>query len=226
MRTSSGVDHTDVPRFETPWAETELHTVYFDLELRQDPDAIGGWDAARARGGVSIACVWDSTTGENAFYDDFALGDLAEHLERAAVVVTFNGKWFDLPLVEAHLGRSLCLRESIDLFALVKSALERVGKPWKGHGLGAIASRTLGMYKIGLGKRAPQLAQEGRIAELVTYCAYDVTLTRKLADFIRSEGYIIDADGERLELGEFLPPWWRRNSRNVQDIQEKACKNA
>lgn len=183
-----------------------FNIAYFDLEIREDPDIIG-WDECVKRGGISIACLLDEFRSVPRFFDDKTLADGAVWLENAAVLVTFNGTRFDLPLVENHLGRSLTLKSHIDLFLLVKQALSRAGKGWRGHGLDALCRNSLGEGKIGSGAQAPRLAAEGRWAELVSYCLSDVLLTQKLCTFIRWNGYVIDKDGDTLYLD--IPRWFR-----------------
>jgi hypothetical protein len=184
------------------------HTLYFDLEVRRGPDEFGGdWERVRKEGGVSVLCIWDEKDGRPYFYDDHNLALGAEKLSSCDLAVSFNGAWFDIPLLENHLYQNLPICEHLDLFALVKSGLERSGKSWKGHGLNAICERTLGRGKNGTSAHAPQLAHEGKWAELFSYCLEDCLLTRDLGHFIAREGYVIDKDGERLLLS--VPDWFR-----------------
>jgi len=185
----------------------DLHICYFDLEIRRSVESCGGWDEVKKTGGVSMLCIWDSRAKRPFFYDDHTLADAADHLERSQIVVSFNGAWFDVQLIQNSLARPLKLVEHVDIFADVKRALELAGKSWKGHGLDALCRNTFGMGKIGSGEHAPQLVVEGKWAELVNYCLSDVLLTRDLCEFIRKEGYVIDKDGERLPIA--LPPWFR-----------------
>jgi DEAD/DEAH box helicase domain-containing protein len=188
-------------------SQTVPHTLYFDLEVRRGPDEYGGdWERVRKEGGVSILCIWDEREGRPYFYDDHTLSEAAERLSAADLVVGFNSAWFDVPLIENHLLRNLPLREHLDLFSLVRSALDREGKSFKGHGLGALASQTIGRGKNGESAHAPKLAGDGRWGELVSYCLEDVLLTRDLGHFIAKEGYVIDREGERLLLS--VPPWY------------------
>lgn len=183
----------------------DLHVVYFDLEIRHSVEECGGWEGAIRGGGVTALCLWDSKDENAVFYDDHCLESGAQHLEEADVVVSFNGKSFDVPLIERHLKRALGLKEHIDIFELAKKGLDRIGKPWKGNGLDALSLKTCQRGKSGNGAHAPQLAADGHWAELFTYCLRDVILTRDLLTFARRNGYVFDKDGEVLELK--LPNW-------------------
>lgn len=124
------------------------------------------------------------------------------------MICGYNVLEFDLPIVESLVGRRLAARRIIDLYHLIKLALEREHRQhkrcWK---LGMVAKRTMGLEKIGSGEFAPQLLREGRIADLVNYCRHDVTLTRALLDYVRRHGGVLDDSGELLELD--IPPWLR-----------------
>lgn len=204
-------DHHGYPPSIVSASRSIPHTLYFDLEVRRGPDEFGGdWNRVRQEGGVSILCIWDDQEGRPYFYDDHTLAEAAERLCAADLVVSFNGTWFDVPLIENHLLRSLPIKEHLDLFALVKSALDRTGKSFKGHGLGALSSQTLGKDKNGVAEHAPVLSNTGHWGELVNYCLEDVLLTRDLGHFIAREGYVIDKDGERLLLS--VPDWYRQTN--------------
>jgi DEAD/DEAH box helicase domain-containing protein len=201
-------EHEEVRPFNVIRAsQTVPHTLYFDLEVRRGPDEFGGdWERVRKEGGVSVLCIWDEREDRPYFYDDHTLAEAAERLSSAELVVSFNGAWFDVPLIENHLMRNLQLNEHVDLFALVKHGLDRVGKSFRGHGLDALAQSTLGHGKNGSASRAPELARMGHWAELTNYCLEDVLLTRDLGHFIAREGFVYDKDGERLLLS--VPPWY------------------
>ena len=191
--------------YPRPPHDADFRVVYFDLEIRNSIESCGGWEGAISQGGVSALCLWDSIDENAVFYDDHCLDTAALHLEDADVVVSFNGKAFDVPLIERHLRRTLHLKEHIDVFELAKKGLERYGKPWKGNGLDALSSKTVHRGKNGVGSHAPQLVAEGHWAELFTYCLRDVVLTRDLLTFARRNGYIFDKDGQVLPLD--VPSW-------------------
>jgi len=187
-----------------------LHVVVFDLETRAMTTDVGGWEPLRAgKGGVSILVAHDSEAGEDYLFDDHTLEDFARLVEQPGVVlVGFNSKWFDVSVVQGILGRTLRVKYHIDIFGLIKDALDREGRTReRGWKLGDAALRSMGITKSGSGASAPELAREGRWAELITYCRHDVTLTRQLLDYIRRHGGVADRDGSLLELD--IPDWLR-----------------
>jgi len=180
---------------------------YFDLEIRRTLEECGSWEEVRRSGGISIGCFWSETDGFPTFFDEHSLPEAVSQMESHDVCISFNGKWFDQPLMESILGRSTHFKEHIDLFELIKTSLSRISKGWKGYGLDAICQRTLYEGKNGASEQAPHLAREGKWASLVNYCLRDVLLTRKLSNFIRKNGHIIDVDGDSLFLD--IPEWFR-----------------
>lgn len=153
---------------------------FFDLETRCLASELGdgaeGWAALkRGEGGISAACVLmvyqspsvECRRAERVFiYDDYSVEALAERLEAADQVVTFNGTHFDIPIVEALLGRPLDLKDHVDL------------KPILGGSLNKNAWKLLGRGKSGKGEDAPALLRDGHLGELFNYCLDDVYLTR------------------------------------------------
>lgn len=188
----------------------DLHIITFDLETRSTADEVGGWDALRnGKGGISILVAHDSETDEHHLYDDHTLNDFAHIVEQPGVVlVGYNSRWFDLPVVTGLLERALRVKHHIDLFDLIKDALDREGRTReRGWKLGQTALRCMGITKSGEGALAPYLAREHRYAELITYCKHDVDLTRQLLDYVRRHGGVADRDGSLLELD--IPSWLR-----------------
>jgi hypothetical protein len=196
------------------------HFVAFDLETRCMADEVGGWDYLRkGKGGVSVIAVWDSRDRKIHFYDDHEDGDIVPHtipvgtldeciahLESATIVVGYNSKGFDAPVIEGLIGRRLALREHIDLLELIWAAARlHVGGRLRGNKLGHIAKRTIGRDKIEDGAMAPQLAREGAWDRLFAYCADDTDITRELFEHVLEHGGVIDVNGHHLPLT--LPSW-------------------
>lgn len=184
------------------------HIVVFDLETRLMADELeDGWEAMRrGEGGISALAVWDSEQRRTYLYDDHCVADCAAHLESADLVVGFNSRSFDIPIVEGILGRKLRLKHHLDLLTTIWDALRRTGvKQFKGNKLGDVALRTIGRTKTGKGAAAPQLAKDGHWAKLFQYCMDDVDLTRALFEHALETGTVVDVNGRELKLE--LPPW-------------------
>jgi DEAD/DEAH box helicase domain-containing protein len=144
---------------------------------------------------MSIAVTIDDE-GRHFFWDDHDPTGLAIYLEEADVVVTFNGKGFDIPMIASLAGRELELADHYDICEEVRKVIGTS----KGYKLTEICERTLGHGKITSGALAPFLAMEGRWAQLVSYCVHDVELTRELYQYILQHGTIKGVSNEEIPI--------------------------
>ena len=175
----------------------QLHVIVYDLEIQQGPDEVGGWEnVRRGEAGVSCVVLYDSETGRFHTYDEFDLEECIAHMNQADVLVSFNGLEFDTPILQSITGLDILPRQYDILHEVWRALTSRT----KGYKLSDICGR-LGLgSKNFSGETAVQLYQSGRFGKLFSYCINDVHLTRRLADFIGQEGYVLTPDGERLEL--------------------------
>lgn len=182
-----------------------MEALTFDLEtLKLAEELEYGWEDLRnGGGGVSCLVLWSAATGRPHLFDQNTLSDSISMIEASDVVLTFNGVGFDIPVLEGVSGRTIHLKEHLDLLQLI---WEAIGKE-SGYKLTECASRALGIEKNGDGLLAPQLAEDGKWAELLDYCLHDVHLTRNLFLYAQKHGGIVDVEGELLELS--FPPWFQ-----------------
>ena len=173
-----------------------MKTLFLDMEtqaLSSDKGPDGreiGWTLER-RGmmGASWACA-ATDTGLMLHYCWQEMDKLASRLEHADLVVSFNGKSFDLPLLSAVVEREVQVQRHCDLMDFVKRSL--------GHrlSLDQLAHINLGTGKTGHGGHAPTLYREERYGALAAYCARDVEILRDLYYLGLSRG-ALDAPGGR-----------------------------
>ena len=175
--------------------------VVWDVETANSPTEVGGWKDYVGMG-FGWGCAWvqgDGGGGRMLHFEQERLAEYVELLEAADLVVTWNGKRFDVPLIQAIIGRDLRIRNHCDLMAVMGEARGRNCK------LDAVAQATIRARKLGKGAYAPQLLQEGRIAELAQYCAHDVRATKDLFLFARRYGFLLDGDGQAWPID--FPEW-------------------
>lgn len=179
-----------------------LHYVVLDTELKYEiPCLLNGsldWDSARqGLCGMSVAVLYDSETQRFHLYDELTIDDLCDHLETADIVVSFNGDYFDIPIIQAISGRTLNIA-SYDILQAIWDVLP--DKHVKGYKLADITPRTINLYKSNTGASAATLYADERFAELFDYCLNDVHLTNELWKYIMEFGCIIDVNGDPLYL--------------------------
>lgn len=171
----------------------------FDIEIETPvEDVEGGWAAARTGAcGCSALCIYDSETLRYHVYDKHTLMSGIDHLNSADLIVSFNGKNFDVPCLEGITGFAI----NDSHYDILDEIWRKLGqKRFKGWGLGKIAFRTLGLAKTDTGEHAPKLFEQGRFGELFDYCINDVHLTRMLYNQIVSDGYVVDPNGNEFRV--------------------------
>ena len=88
-------------------------------------------------------------------------------------------------------------------YATVADAENRLGDKQIHDGsfnLDALGTATLGIGKTGHGAHAPVLYQLKQYDALLSYNLQDVRITKKLFDFIREYGYVVDKNGRSFDI--------------------------
>lgn len=175
-----------------------MRIITFDIEIAIPvEDLPGGWDDARnGEAGISCVCLHDTETGRYHVYDASTIDKCIDHLNSADLLVSFNGKGFDVPALEGFTGMEI-YAPHYDILAEIWRVL---GKRVKGYSLAELAPRVLGLTKSDTGEHAPVLYEQNRYAELIDYCINDVHLTKELFLFIQETGYLLNPDGEEIYL--------------------------
>jgi hypothetical protein len=188
-----------------------MDTITFDLETKHlSYNLPNGWDSAPAEFGITTLVLWPSAAGRPFIFDESTLQSAADMLEAADCVVSFNGVQFDLPIIEGILGAKVPVKRHIDLLQMIWEATATHGSHKKGYKLTECCSRSLGIEKSGESALAPVLAEEGRWAELISYCINDVHITRELCRFVQKNGGVVSPEEEILPLD--LPEWFQELS--------------
>jgi len=175
-----------------------MSIITWDLEIAQPVEEVpGGWDEVRKGGaGISAVCLYDTASERYHTYDEFDLDACVDHLNSADILVGFNSLGFDTPVLETLTGATL-ETEQYDILAEVWRALST---RQKGYKLKDICERLNIGTKVRTGDSAPNLYRDGRFGKLFDYCINDVHLTRKLANWINTNGHILTPDHEPLSV--------------------------
>lgn len=152
-----------------------MRKVVLDIETRNTFQEVGKADPTLLD--ISVVCIYDSETDSYSSYLQEDLLKLWPILERADVLITFNGDHFDIPLLDKYYSGDLSKIKSLDILKEVRTALGfRVG-------LDNIASATLGKGKIGHGLEAIEWWRNGEIDKIIKYCIEDVRITKEVYDY-------------------------------------------
>ncbi|MCZ7570565.1 MAG: ribonuclease H-like domain-containing protein [Ardenticatenaceae bacterium] len=174
--------------------------VIFDLETQRDLDEVGGREFLN-RVGVSVGVSYALTSHRFHHYLEHELGDLVAQLRAADLVVGFNIRAFDYPVLQAYTEFDLASLPTCDIMDHVRQAL--------GHrvALDSLAQQTLGVRKSADGRMALRWWKDGQINLIRDYCQQDVDVTRRLYEFGRDHGYLWSWD-RRTQQRVKIPVGW------------------
>ncbi|MBI3999008.1 MAG: ribonuclease H-like domain-containing protein [Candidatus Omnitrophica bacterium] len=166
-----------------------------DLETQKTFDQVGRQNLHKLK--VSVVGIYDYLTEEYRIYEESEISVLEGRLKSAELLIGFNIRRFDLPVLAPYLFLSIDTLPVLDLM----EEIEKV----RGHrvALHSVAQATLGMTKTGEGWNAVNLYEQGRIEELKRYCLNDVRLTKDIYDYGCRENrvyFISNRDWKKYEI--------------------------
>lgn len=184
-----------------------MKKIVFDIETRNLFQDVGSNDPRDLD--ISIVCVYDYETDTYSSYLQEELGKLWPILERADMLITFNGDHFDIPLLDKYYPGDLTKIKSLDLLKEVKNSL---GFRLK---LDSIASATLGYGKSGHGLEAITWWKNGEIDKLKKYCIDDVKVTKEIYDYAMKNGILKYKDGPVLKDIKLDTSDWEKKAESA-----------
>ncbi|HVH07941.1 MAG TPA: DEAD/DEAH box helicase [Myxococcota bacterium] len=183
-------------------AELAPDVVFFDLETQRSALEVGGWHNAHLMR-VALAVVYEARGDRFATYREADVEALLRRLRAADLVVGFNVRRFDYRVLRGYTDFDLDRLATYDLLDEVHG---RLGFRLS---LAHLGLETLGREKLADGLQSLRWWQEGRIAEIETYCRADVALLRDLFDHAARHEHLLFrtklGDRVRLPLRASLP---------------------
>ncbi|HOG23434.1 MAG TPA: ribonuclease H-like domain-containing protein [Candidatus Omnitrophota bacterium] len=154
---------------------------------------------------VSVVGVYDYLTDQYRAYEEKELMDLDKRIQTADMLIGFNIRRFDMPVLQPYIFKSVDLLPVLDLLDDIEKA--------RGHraSLDSVARATLKEGKSGDGAEALLLYKEGRLTELKKYCLDDVRLTRGVYEYGYKEGKILFTSTWDYKTYE-IPVNWRQST--------------
>ncbi|MBI4365909.1 MAG: ribonuclease H-like domain-containing protein [Deltaproteobacteria bacterium] len=147
-----------------------------DLETKNIFQEVGGGRNVEALG-VSVAGVFCYRTDEYQVFAEQELGTLEHILAERPLVVGFNIRRFDLPVLRPYLHFDPGTLPMCDMLEEMQKVL--------GHrvSLNSVAQATLGTGKSGSGLDAVEFYRRGEVDKLKRYCLDDVKITRQVFEY-------------------------------------------
>ncbi|MFH1508603.1 MAG: ribonuclease H-like domain-containing protein [bacterium] len=150
--------------------------IVFDIETQNTFADIGSKnDMSKLL--VSLVGVYSYETDKYLTFMEDELNEMWPLFENASRLITYNGKHFDLPVLNNYYSGDLLTFNNLDIYEEVEKSS---GKRLK---LDHIAKGTLNIGKIGSGLDAIEYWKKGDIDNLKKYCLKDVEITKKVYEY-------------------------------------------
>jgi DEAD/DEAH box helicase domain-containing protein len=159
-----------------------MKKIVLDVETKNTFQDVGSREPAALD--LSLAVIYDY---ERDAYEGFWEADLPRLwplLEAADLLIGYNLKHFDLPILNKYYGGDLNRLPVLDILEEIKKA------SGKRVALDLVAAGTLGRGKLGHGLQAVTWWREGQLDKILEYCREDVRLTKELYDYARAHNHL------------------------------------
>lgn len=190
-----------------------MNTLVLDLETQRSFKEVGKQNLNKLK--VSVACIYDYLTGQYESYEEKELIRLDKRIREADLLIGFNIRRFDLPVLAPYLFSPIETLPVLDLMEAVEKE--------RGHraSLESIAQPTLKLRKTGSGFDALALFREGKMEQLKSYCQNDVRLTKEVYDYGVTHGKVFFTSSWDYQTYEISVHW----KEETEEIS-KAVKSA
>jgi DEAD/DEAH box helicase domain-containing protein len=167
-----------------------MRKVVFDIETSNIFQEVGSNNPADLS--ISVVGLYDYETDAYSTFLVEEFGQLWPILEKADMLITFNGDHFDIPLLNKYYSGDLFKIKSLDI---LKEMQKSAGRRMK---LDQIAEGTLGINKSGHGLDAIKWWRSGEIEKVKKYCLDDVRITKDVYEYALKNGKLIFKEGPNL----------------------------
>jgi DEAD/DEAH box helicase domain-containing protein len=180
--------------------------IVLDLETQKSFKEVGKAKLDKLR--ISVAGVYDYRDDRYSAYEEKELMQLEQRLRDIGLIIGFNIRRFDMPVLAPYLFAPVETLPVLDLLDDIEKA--------RGHraSLESIAVPTLNKHKSGSGADALVLFKENKLDELKRYCLDDVRLTREIYDFGCREGKVLFTSSWDYKTYE-IPVTWKEQTAEI-----------
>ena len=190
-----------------------MNILVLDLETQRSFKDVGKLNLHKL--GVSVVGIYDYLTHSYEAYEEKDLLKLDKRIRDAELLVGFNIRRFDLPVLAPYLFTPVENLPVLDLLEAVEKA--------RGHraSLESIAKPTLKLHKTGTGLDALALYEEKKMEELKQYCLNDVRLTKEVYDYGKANGKIYFTSSWDYKTYE-IPVAWQEETEKILSAAKPA----
>ncbi|MCK4326303.1 ribonuclease H-like domain-containing protein [bacterium] len=156
--------------------------IVLDLETQKSFDEVRGRNLHLLR--VSVVGIYLLVKDQYMTFEEEEIPKLEEILKEASLIIGFNQKRFDLPVLQPYLSIPASQLPTLDI---MQEITEMVGHRVS---LQSVALATLGEGKSGHGLDAIRYFRQGEMDKLKKYCLDDVRLTKELYEYGLKHGQL------------------------------------
>lgn len=156
--------------------------IVLDLETQKTFDDVGGRNYDDLL--VSVAGIYRYDTGKYECYLENELHHLENLLIDCDLLIGFNQRKFDMPVLQRYLNMDSAKIPMLDLMENIAGII--------GHrvSLDSVAQATLNIGKTGHGLDAIDYFRKGEWEKLKSYCLNDVKITREVYEYGVKHGHV------------------------------------
>lgn len=195
------------------------NVLVLDLETQKSFKEIGKSKVdSLAKLKISVVGIYDYLTDQYRTYEEKAMMELGKRLQAADLIIGFNIRRFDFPVLAPYLLFPVERLPVLDLLDDIEKA--------RGHraSLDSVARATIKQGKSGDGAEALVLFKEGRMDELKKYCLDDVRLTKEVYEYGCREGKVLFTSSWDFKTYE-VPVNWARTADELMSKKNAAAEH-
>jgi len=157
--------------------------IILDLETQKGFNEVGGQHHQQLLG-VSVVGVYSYDLDSYHAYREAEFKELEKILKDASLIIGYNIKKFDLPVLQPYFKTRLDKLPTLDILEEIYYTLGRRLK------LDSLALSTLGWGKSGDGLEAIMYYKLGEWEKLISYCLDDVKITKNIYEYGQRHGHL------------------------------------
>jgi hypothetical protein len=190
-------------------------TIVFDLETKKAFSEIKNRNDLHLLE-VSVLCAYSYEKDKFYAFEEKDLDKFETMIQSAGLVIGFNIKGFDLPVLKPYVSLNLSALPVLDLMdEVVRGAGFRIS-------LDNLCQTTLGAKKSAHGLDAIRWYREGKIDEIKKYCVDDVKLTRDLYEFGKKNSYVSFFSRDAMDKVAIPVVWTEKKETSAFQILNEA----
>lgn len=195
------------------------NVLVLDLETQKSFKEVGGKSRPLEKLKISVVGIYDYANDEYRTYEEKQVMELEQRLRDIDLLIGFNIRRFDLPVLAPYLFIPTEKIPVLDLLDVVEKS--------RGHraSLDSLVKPTLNQHKSGSGRDALTLFKENRMAELKKYCLDDVRLTKEIYEHGCREGKILFTSSWDYKTYEIPVDWKQETEGFLRNRSEKQASS-